>query len=69
MESSGSFTVDAEYSSGTTSSAGAATGYFGTATSTTSSLSAVSGVNIGTLAGARGAIDSLDGALRMVASQ
>jgi flagellin len=69
MESSGSFTVDAEYSSGTTSSVGAATGYFGASTSTTSSLSAVSGVNIGTLAGARGAIDSLDGALRMVASQ
>jgi flagellin len=69
MESSGSFTVDAEYSSGTTSSAGATKGYFGAPTSTTSSLSAVSGVDIGTLAGARTALDSLDGALRMVAAQ
>ena len=69
MESSGTFTVDAEYSSGTTSSAGATTGYFGTATSTSSTLAAVSGVNIGTLAGARAALDSLDGALRMVSAQ
>jgi flagellin len=69
MESSGTFTVDAEYSSGTSSSAGSATGYFGTPTSTASSLAAVSGVNVGTLANARAAIDSVDGALRMVAAQ
>jgi flagellin len=69
MEAAGTFTVDSEYSTGTTSSAGAATGYFGTPTSTNSSLAAVSGVNIGTLAGARSALDSLDGALRMVAGQ
>ena len=56
-------------SSGTTSSAGAATGYFGASTSTSSTLAAVSGVNIGTLAGARAALDSLDGALRMVSAQ
>jgi flagellin len=69
LESSGTFTVDAEYSAGTTSSAGATTGYFGTTTSSTSSLAAVSGVNVGTLAGSRAAVDSLDGALRMVAAQ
>jgi len=69
MDSSGTFTVDAEYSSGTTSSAAATTGYFGTATSTTSTLAAVSGVNVGTLANARAAVDSVDGALRMVAAQ
>ena len=42
------------------------TGYFGNTTSTSSTLAAISGVDIGTLANARSAID---GGLRMVKAQ
>jgi flagellin len=69
LESSGTFTVDAEADASANAIADATTGYFGNTTSTSSSLAAVSGVDVGTLAGARAAIDSLDGALRMVSAQ
>jgi flagellin len=69
LESSGTFTVDAEADSSGNAIANATTGYFGNATSTTSTLAAISGVSVGTLSGARTALDSIDGALRMVAAQ
>ena len=62
-------TLQLHSTDGGTPIADAVTGYFGNTTSTSSTLAAVSGVDVGTLAGARAAIDSLDGALRMVASQ
>jgi flagellin len=68
LESAGAFTVDAE-TDGTNAISDAVTGYFGNATSTSSTLAAVSAVDISTLAGSQSAIDALDGALRMVSSQ
>jgi flagellin len=68
LESAGAFTVDAE-TDGTNAISDAVTGYFGNATSTASTLAAVSAVDISTLSGSQSAIDALDGALRMVSSQ
>jgi len=68
LESAGAFTVDAE-TDGTNAISDAVTGYFGNATSTSSTLAAVSAVDISTLSGSQSAIDALDGALRMVSSQ
>jgi flagellin len=69
LESAGAFTVDAEADSGANAIADAVTGYFGDTTSTSSTLAAVSAVDISTLSGSQSAIDALDGALRMVSSQ
>jgi len=68
LEAAGSFTVDAE-TDGSNPIADAFSGYFGNNTSTTSTLAAISGVDIGTLANARSALEAIDGGLRMVAAQ
>jgi flagellin len=47
----------------------ATTGYFNTASTKTSTLSAVSSIDIGTTSGAKTAMDAIDGALRMVSAQ
>jgi flagellin len=47
----------------------ATTGYFNTASAKTSTLSAVSAIDIGTTSGAKTAMNAIDGALRMVSAQ
>ena len=65
MESSQAFTVSDEESGSTNTTA--ATGYFGSGNdSGSSSLTAVSAVNVGTLSGAQSAIAVIDGALARV---
>jgi flagellin len=44
-------------------------GYFNTASTKSSTLSAVSAIDVGTTSGAKTAMDALDGALRMVSAQ
>jgi flagellin len=71
----GSFqlTADAAFSvqdeeTGTTDTSGA-TGYFNSTATRSSTLSAVSAIDIGTTSGARTAMKAIDGALRMVSAQ
>ena len=66
MEAAGAFTASGQTGNTT---ATANTGYFGTGTSDSFSLSAVSAVSVGTLASAKTALGILDGALRMVSTQ
>ena len=66
-------TADAAFSvqdeeTGSTDTSGA-TGYFASSASRNSSLAAVSAIDVGTVSGARGALDAIDGALRMISAQ
>ena len=69
LEAAGSFTVDAEAYGSANAISAVDTGYFGNTTSTSSTLAAISGVDIGALANARSEIEAIDGGLRMVNAQ
>jgi flagellin len=66
MEGSAAFTAGTQ--TGNTTGTGN-TGYFGTGVSDSSALTATSAIDVGTLTGAKSAIDILDGAMRMVSTQ
>jgi flagellin len=68
LSANGAFSV-AQQQAGSTATTTAVTGYFNTGATASSSLSAVSAVDIGTTSGASSAINVIDGALRMVSSQ
>ena len=67
MTADAAFSLQDQESSGTDVSS--LVGYFNTASTKSSTLSAVSAIDVGTTSGAKTAMDALDGALRMVSAQ